>query len=162
MKEVYTPKNGYGPDDPEKRNSLKKIGGIAAALTTMGIVGCKFMCDKLEKLANEPENGKKQEIVGTVIEIGYGNKFLNNDSAKDEGYASAVIKDSTGIRYLYRTYRSAQELLKNVKRGDKIRLIGAIEDSDLEKAAKDKTYIVPVRNAGIRTQDGSNPLWKLE
>ena len=49
--------------------------------------------------------------------------------------------------------------------GDTLRLRGHIEESDLEKAAKDKNHIVPVKNAGIREyiegmefKDSPNPL----
>lgn len=142
---------------------------IAAGILGGGAVGLGLLkkylgpsiVEKLEELADK-EPGIK-EITVKVDDLFKENYPLISQIAQEGGKYVIIGKGSTGTKYKYSTYDHASILSDLVekgelKKGDELIFKGLIEASDLEKAAKNPEYSVPVTNAGIRRPDGSNPL----
>ena len=170
----------------DRRAFLKKAGigalSLGALLSTKKYWGPAV--DKLKsRIADyiEEQNKakyKKTEVVVTIKDFYTEGKLLINDTSKEGknkvGFIGEDIRigeDSTGTLYRYGTFDNSADFRNAIEEGrinvgDTLRLKGTVETSDLEKAAKDRRFIVPVRNASIRyyiegvpfDRDGTNPL----
>lgn len=149
---------------PNKKGALLIAATIAAGVA--GVAGSDLLKKKVgpsivEVLEEKQSPDYDLKEISIEIDKLYDETFPLNSQGNSYKYV-IIGHDSTGTRYKYATFDYADVLSRLVKEGEisegsTLIFRGRVYASDLEKAANDPEYVVPVTHAGIR-QDGINPL----